>query len=110
MAEGRGTQLAILLGVYATFALDVYGTFNSSPQTTELFAKDREDTLMHWVVIGGGAAVAGGAIGSVFTRSLVPLAATAGIVLMMHLLYRHACARGKGKQAPEGSSGYAYGY
>jgi hypothetical protein len=35
---GNGATAAILIGVYATFALDVFSTLNSSPQTTEIFA------------------------------------------------------------------------
>jgi hypothetical protein len=106
MAE-NGNSVAILLGVYATLALDLYGTLNSSPQTTELFAGDREDTLMHWVVIGDVAAVSAGLIASAFADSKVaPIVATASIMVMMHLLYRHAVKRGQGKRPPDGASGY----
>ena len=81
MADSKGVQTAILAGVWATFALDVFSTLNSSPQTTELFAGDREDTLMHWVVIGDAAALGGGLIGTLFSGSPWPLVATAAIVL-----------------------------
>lgn len=108
--KGNGTATAILIGVYATFALDVFSTLNSSPQTTELFAKDREDSLMHWVLIGDAAAIAGGAVGSLYTKSLFPLLAAGGIALMMHGLYKHATVRGKSKPAPEAASSYGSGY
>jgi hypothetical protein len=104
--DGNGKTTAILLGVWATFALDVFSTLNSSPQTTELFAGDRESSLMHWVVIGDAAALAGGAAGAAFAESIWPLAAAGGVCLMMHLLYRHAVTRGTGQAAPQGSSGY----
>lgn len=93
--EITGTDVALLLGVYGTFALDVFSTLNSSPQTTELFAKDRESSLMHWVVIGDGAAVAGGAAGSYFTKSPWPLVAALAVAGGMHFAYWHAVNRGK---------------
>jgi hypothetical protein len=101
--KGNGTTNAILLGVWATFALDVFSTLNSSPQTTELFAGDREDTLMHWVLIGDATALAGGVAGAAFSRNVWPLVAAGGVCLMMHFLYRHAVARGTGEQPPSSS-------
>lgn len=106
MADTNGKQIALLLGVYATFALDVFSTLNSSPQTTELFSKDREDSLMHWVVIGDVAAVSGGAVASVITGDVWPIVAVVGIVILMHLLYRHAVNRGQDQTAPADASGY----
>lgn len=108
MKDGRGATVAILLGVWATFALDVYSTLNSSPQTTELFAKDRENTLMHWVLIGDAAAIGGGAAGALFSDSVWPLVGAVGVVVGMHLCYRHAVNRGKGQAAPAGADGYGY--
>jgi hypothetical protein len=104
-----------LFGVWATFALDVFSTLNSSPQTTELFAGDRKNSLMHWVVIGDVAALAGGTAGALFAGSAWPLIGAAVIVLMMHALYRHAVTRGTGQAQPndkqEGAPylGYSYG-
>ena len=97
MAEGNGTSVAILVGVYATFALDVFSTLNSSPQTTELFAKDREDSLMHWVFIGTGVGVGGGAIASIVSKRIWPLLATIVVSAGMLWTYKHACSRGKSK-------------
>jgi hypothetical protein len=96
-------DVALLLGVYATFALDTYSTLNSSPQTTELFAKDREDSLMHWVLIGDAAALVGGVLGSWVDGSLWPLIGAGFIMLLMHGLYRHAVKRGQDKAPPAGS-------
>ena len=98
--KATGTDVAILLGVYGTFALDVFSTLNSSPQTTELFAKDREDSLMHWVMIGAGVAVLGGAAGSYFTENYWPLAAAALVSGGMYLAYSHAVDRGKNNVKP----------
>ena len=106
MADTNGTQVAILLGVYATFALDVFSTLNSSPQTTELFADDRESSLMHWVVIGDVAAITGGTIASCVTGNIWPITAVLFIVALMHYLYRHAVNRGQGQAPPAGADGY----
>src|SRR5438309_9041863 len=96
-----GKTTAILVGVWATFALDVFSTLNSSPQTTELFADDRETTLMHWVMIGDATAIAGGLAGTIFSQDIWPLIGATGVVVMMHFLYRHAVARGKGVEPPK---------
>lgn len=90
----NGTSAAILLGVWATFALDVFSTLNSSPQTTELFARERQDSLMFWVAIGAGVGVGGGLVASIVSRKLWPLAATVAVSAGMFALYRLACARG----------------
>ena len=110
MAEpGNGSLAAILVGVWATFALDVFSTLNSSPQTTELFAGDREDSLMHWVLIGTAVGVGGGAVATVMIGKPWPLVATVLVSGGMYVTYKHAVKRGKDKPAPEGASGYGGG-
>jgi hypothetical protein len=89
-----GATAAILVGVWGTFALDVFSTLNSSPQTTELFASDREDSLMHWVYIGSGVAVAGGLYGTILSREIWPLLAAAVVAIGMYYCYVHAVKRG----------------
>lgn len=106
--KGNGVAVAILIGVWATFALDVFSTLNSSPQTTELFAGDRKDSLMHWVWIGDAACIGGGIAGAVFAGSAWPLVATGAVAVGMHGLYGHAVKRGtNGEEAP-GGSGLVY--
>jgi hypothetical protein len=90
----NGSTAAILIGVWATFALDVFSTLNSSPQTTELFAGDREASLMHWVWIGGGVAVGGGLAGTIVSRKAWPLVAATIVAFGMVYLYKHAVSRG----------------
>lgn len=104
--DTQGTSIAILVGVWATFALDVYSTLNSSPQTTELFAEDRENTLMHWVLIGDVAAIGGGAAAAMISKRVWPLIGAGAVAVGMHLLYRHAVARGQGKNPPASASPY----
>jgi len=88
--EGNGTSTAIIVGVYATLALDIFSTFTSSPQTTELNAASRSGTLMKWVKIGVVAAVAGGVYGSVQSKRLAPIVATTAVAALMLGLYVHA--------------------
>lgn len=95
-----GSVVAILIGVWATFALDVFSTLNSSPQTTELFAADRSDSLMYWVCIGSATAVGGGAAATVISRKPWPLIATLLVAGGMYFLYRHAVKRGTGVAKP----------
>jgi preprotein translocase subunit YajC len=102
--DADGASAATLMLVAGTFALDVFSTLNSSPQTTELFAGDRESSLMHWVVIGDAVAIAGGLAGTVVSGSAWPLLAAAAVALGMHFLYRHAVTRGTGEPAP--ANGY----
>lgn len=106
----NGSIVALLIGVWATFALDVFSTLNSSPQTTELFAKDREDSLMHWVIIGSGVAVGGGAIATVTSGKAWPFIATVTVAGGMYYAYAHAVNRGQSQQKPSGASGYGSGY
>ncbi|HZL18527.1 MAG TPA: hypothetical protein VFG23_12360, partial [Polyangia bacterium] len=94
MDNTSGSLTAILIGVYATLALDVFGTLTSSPQTTELFAKDRKDSLMYWVGIGAGTAVAFGLIATVKSGRAGPVLVTTAVATGMVLLYVHASHRG----------------
>lgn len=50
--NGNGFSWAALIGIYAALIFDVFSSTNSSPQTTEMFAKDRANTLWKWVRIG----------------------------------------------------------
>jgi hypothetical protein len=88
--EFNGTSAAILLGVWATFALDVFGSMNSSPQTTEINAGRRADTLMKWVYMADAMAIGGGAVASVISKKLWPILGTAAISLLFTILYMHA--------------------
>jgi hypothetical protein len=43
---------AVVMAVYAALVYDIIAAVNSSPQTTEINAAKRADTLMKWVNIG----------------------------------------------------------
>lgn len=106
MSGDTGTNAAILIGVWGTFALDVFSTLNSSPQTTELFSGDREASLMHWVCIGDAVAIGGGLAGTIISGKAWPLIAATAVAVGMHLTYKHAVKRGTCQEPPSGSSGY----
>lgn len=102
--EGNGTSVAILVGVWATFALDVFSTLNSSPQTTELNAGARTPSLMYWVGIGAVVAVGGGVLAFAVSRRVWPLLATSAVAGGMYLLYVHASRRGLDRAGQETES------
>lgn len=96
-----GPAAALAFGVYADLAFNLYSAMNSSPQTTELFADDRADTLWKYVKIADGAAIGFGLLGVwLGGGSWWPLAGALVVVVMMHLMYRHALKCGTGKEAP----------
>lgn len=100
---------AALKGVLFLAAVDAaynaYGAINSSPQTTELFAAQRERTLMKYVYTAGGISILLGFLGSWLSRSVWPLLGAGLVVGMMHGLYRHAARCGRETPSvPAGSS------
>lgn len=67
MAEfGAGGSVALTVAVYAALTYDIISATNSSPQTTEINAARRADTLMKWVYLGLAQAVLFGALGYYF--------------------------------------------
>lgn len=104
--DGNGSTTAILVGIYATFALDVFSTFTSSPQTTEINASTRAETLMKWVSIAAVVAVAGGVYGSAQSKRAAPLVAASLVAFAMWRLYCHARDRGLASEEPGTESGW----
>jgi hypothetical protein len=92
--------LALLVGVYADLAFNLYSAMNSSPQTTELFAKEREQTLMKYVKIADLTAAAFGLLGWMLTgfASIGPLLGVAVVIIVMHMMYAHALKAGINSQ------------
>lgn len=119
---GNGTSDdAIAFGVAASLVYTIFSSTNSSPQTTELFASERAETLWRYVRLGGWQsallvgimawrAAAGG-----WERAVWPLAGGAITGVMMWAMYDHALKAGKGtkppsmnglKSYPDGNGGY----
>lgn len=108
---GGGSQFGtIAAGIAFLAACDVaYNSYSancSAPQTTELFANDRQDTLMHWVWIADGTALGLGALGSWIGKSWWPILGAVLVVALMHYNYRHAVKRGLGQAPPSNASDY----
>lgn len=49
-----GNSSVAVMAIYAALAYDIIAAVNSSPQTTEINAAKRADTLMKWVHLGIG--------------------------------------------------------
>lgn len=96
----RSVTAAVSFGVYADLAYNLYSATNSSPQTTELFAGDRTQTLWKYVIVGHIQAVALGLFGSILDRTLWPLFGTLSIGAVMHGMYAHAVKAGSGVAPP----------
>lgn len=60
--EAGGSPVAVF-AIFAALTYDIISATNSSPQTTEINAKTRADTLMKWVLIGLAQAALFAAIG-----------------------------------------------
>lgn len=101
-----GATAAGLFGIYADLAYNTYSATNSSPQTTELFAGDRSDTLMKYVFIGHAQAIGIGVIGSFLARKWWPLIGTVSVGVIMHGMYVHAVKAGQSQRPPSNASPY----
>lgn len=103
--KGIGPTEAVLYMVTVDASLNVFSAQNSSPQTTELFAKDRKATLMKYVWIGDATTLALGIFASVIAGSYWPLLGAVTVAVFMHFLYVHAARKGSssGEQQPAGS-------
>lgn len=97
---GISATSALAFGVYADLAFNLYSAMNSSPQTTELFADDRAETLWKYVKIADAAALAFGILGSLLDRTWWPMAGAVTVIAVMHAMYAHALQAGTGKAAP----------
>jgi hypothetical protein len=97
-AEGAlgGGLAAVLFAVYLDAGYNIMSATNSSPQTTELFAADRADTLWKYVKLGhlqiAGASVLGAVLAG--RHWLWPLLGGAGAIAVMHAMYAHALNAG----------------
>jgi hypothetical protein len=102
MADGgngvlAGGMAAVLFAVYLDAGYNIMSATNSSPQTTELFAGDRADTLWKYVKMGdlqiAGASILGAFLAPAGLR-FFPLLGGGLAIGVMHLMYRHALSSG----------------
>ena len=102
-----GAGAAGLFGIYADLAYNCYSATNSSPQTTELFAGERDKTLWKYVVLGDAQVVALAGIGFVVLSATGqkalrwwPVIGAGLVAVAMHAMYWHALRAGRGQTPP----------
>lgn len=76
-------SVAVTVAVYAALTYDIISATNSSPQTTEINAGARADTLMKWVNIGMVQAVFFGGLGAMLDKRRWPPALGSGLAAVM---------------------------
>ena len=94
-------DVAITVAVYATLVYDIISATNSSPQTTEINAKARADTLMKWVKLGLAQAAVFALIGvALDKRRWPPLLGASLAAMLLWVQYVHALNSGLASQLP----------
>jgi hypothetical protein len=92
---------AVKVAVYAALTYDIISATNSSPQTTEINAAARADTLMKWVKIGLLQAAVFAGIGVVLDKQRWPAALGAGLAGgLLWIQYVHARDAGLASDEP----------
>lgn len=103
-STGRGgidSGAAISFAVYAELVYTVISASCSSPQTAEINAKARADTLWKWVWVGLAQGAAFGVLGAMLDRRRWPPLAGAGLAMtVLYAQYRHALKSGLASDAP----------
>ena len=97
---GNAGVAAVRFLAAADAAYNAYSATNSSPQTTELFAGDRADTLWKYVKLGHVqvAGIVGFAAFIASKQGLAwwPILGGGVVAIAMHGMYSHALNAGKG--------------
>jgi hypothetical protein len=99
---GKGGGWGIAFLVSAGIVYEIIAAACSSPQTTEINAGIRADTLMKWVYIGEGQAALFVLAAAYFDRKYASAYLTGGVTAggIMHLSYVHAKAAGLASNEP----------
>jgi hypothetical protein len=95
-----GGSPALKVAIYAALAYDIISATNSSPQTTEINAQARADTLMKWVKIGEYQIAGFAVLGCLLDRSLWPAVGAALGGGLMWYQYQHAMQSGLANAGP----------
>lgn len=104
-SDSLGGNAAIGVAVYAELVYTVISASCSSPQTTEINADTRAETLMKWVYIGLAQGAAFGLLGAILAKSggyspWPPLVGAGIAMILLYGQYRHALASGLRNTAP----------
>src|ERR1700745_1183959 len=90
MESGNGNP-ANTVAIFAALTYDIISATNSSPQTTEINASTRADTLMKWVKLGLAQAVLFVVIGVALDKRRWPPMVGGGIAgVLLWMQYVHA--------------------
>ena len=101
MAELNGESSAVVVAIYAALTYDIISATNSSPQTTEINAAARADTLMKWVHLGLAQAALFAVIGATLDRRRWPPILGSGLAAaLLWAQYLHAKSAGLAKGGP----------
>lgn len=102
IAEISGTGNGVAFLVSAGIVYEIIAACCSSPQTTELNAKERADTLMKWVNIGIAQSAAFVGIAMVVDKGHRTAIAAGGILAagVMYVSYAHAKQAGLASNKP----------
>lgn len=100
-----GFSPAATMAIYAALTYDIVAATNSSPQTTEINASVRAETLMKWVKLGLAQAAVFGILGVIFEasskRPIWPAALGSGLAgVLLYIQYVHARNVGLAKSGP----------
>jgi hypothetical protein len=105
----KSNEVALVVAVYAALVYDIVAATNSSPQTTEINAAARADTLMKWVKLGLLQAGLFVAIGAVLDERTWPPILGGGLAgVLLWFQYEHAKNSGL-ESAEPGTETYAQG-
>lgn len=98
---GNGNGAAVKVAVYAALTYDIISATNSSPQTTEINAEARADTLMKWVKLGLAQAGLFAGIGIVLDKQRWPPLLGSGLAaVLLWMQYVHAKNSGLANPGP----------
>ena len=91
MEPNGANSRAIKVAVYAALTYDIISATNSSPQTTEINAAARAETLMKWVKLGLLQAAGFALLGALLDNERWPPALGAGVAgVLLWIQYKHA--------------------
>lgn len=98
--NGNGGS-AVKVAVYAALMYDIISATNSSPQTTEINAAARADTLMKWVHVGLAQGVIFVGIGVALDKQRWPPLVGGGLAaVLLYGQYLHALQSGLNSSLP----------
>lgn len=99
--SGISSNEAISVAVYAELVYTVISASCSSPQTAEINAHARADTLMKWVYVGLAQGALFGILGAYLDKRRWPPLVGAGMAMaLLYAQYRHALRVGLESNEP----------